>query len=125
MFIIFQDQGFDVLYFPYFSLVQKPLKAIGHSPLFSPLAVQIHLGAALRHLAKSGKLFPPADAYPSVGRTCLVITWAGWKLQSRLYSRDPELVTYHTPAPCSTHTELTQKLQRWNMPYAITADTLP
>lgn len=51
------------------------------------------------HLAKSGKLFPPAEAYPNVGKTCLVITWAGQKLQSHLYSRDPELVIYHSPCP--------------------------
>jgi len=63
------------------------------------------------HLAKSRKLFPPAEAYPSVGRTCLVITWAGQKLQSHLYSRDPKSVTYHIPCPKWHWCRLTQNEQ--------------
>lgn len=68
-------------------------------PPFSLRAVQIHLGAVLMHLAKSGKLFPPAEAYPNVERTCLVIMRAGQKLQARLYNREPASVTYHSPCP--------------------------
>lgn len=61
------------------------------------------------HLAESGKLFPLAEAYLSVGRTCLVITWAGQQLQSHLCSRDQESMTYRSPYPerhrCRIHSK--------------------
>lgn len=108
-FITFQDQGFDNILFPCFYLAQIASESCQPLPPFSLRAVQIHLGAVLMHLAKSGKLFPLAEAYLGVGRTCLVITWAGWQLQSHLYSRDQESMTYHSPCPerhrCRIHSK--------------------
>lgn len=40
------------------------------------------------HLAKSGKLFLPGEAYPNVGRTCLVITWAGQRNYNPLFTAE-------------------------------------
>lgn len=42
MFITFQDQGFDVFFFPCFYLVQMASESQQPLPLFSLPAVQIH-----------------------------------------------------------------------------------